>query len=57
LLLAWLPIVGDALTVIAGALRVNIYAFVALVAVGKAVRYVAVLWGSEILPRLLAIQL
>lgn len=55
LLLAWLPIVGDALTVIAGALRVNIYAFVALVAIGKAARYVAVLWGSAILANLLAI--
>lgn len=49
LLLAWLPIVGDALTVIAGALKVNIYVFVILVAVGKAARYVAVLWGSEAL--------
>jgi membrane protein YqaA with SNARE-associated domain len=55
LLLAWLPIVGDALTVVAGALRVNIYAFIALVAVGKAARYVVVLGGSEILANLLAL--
>jgi membrane protein YqaA with SNARE-associated domain len=54
LLLAWLPIVGDALTVIAGALKVNIYAFVALVAIGKATRYVALLWGSEALRSVIA---
>jgi membrane protein YqaA with SNARE-associated domain len=49
LLLAWFPIVGDALTVIAGTLRVRILPFVALVATGKAARYVAVLWGYEAL--------
>jgi membrane protein YqaA with SNARE-associated domain len=54
LLLAWLPIVGDALTVIAGALKVNIYAFVALVAMGKATRYLALLWGSEALRSVIA---
>jgi membrane protein YqaA with SNARE-associated domain len=54
LLLAWLPIVGDALTVIAGALKVNIYAFIALVAIGKATRYVALLWGSEALRSVIA---
>lgn len=54
LLLAWLPIVGDALTVVAGALRVNIYVFVTLVAVGKAARYIAVLWGSEALRNVVA---
>lgn len=54
LLLAWLPIVGDALTVVAGALKVNIYAFVALVAVGKAARYIALLWGSEALRSVVA---
>jgi membrane protein YqaA with SNARE-associated domain len=54
LLLAWLPIIGDALTVIAGTLKVNIYAFIALVAVGKAARYVAVLWGSEALRNVVA---
>jgi len=47
LVFAWVPIVGDALTVIAGALHVNPYAFTALVGVGKALRYGAVLWGSE----------
>jgi membrane protein YqaA with SNARE-associated domain len=49
LLLAWFPVVGDALTVIAGALRVKILPFVALVAAGKALRYVAVIWGADAL--------
>ncbi|OFX02386.1 MAG: hypothetical protein A3D94_22205 [Alphaproteobacteria bacterium RIFCSPHIGHO2_12_FULL_66_14] len=39
LLFAWLPIVGDPLTVVAGALRVNLPLFVALVAAGKLGRY------------------
>jgi membrane protein YqaA with SNARE-associated domain len=44
LLLAWFPIVGDALTVIAGTLRVRILPFVALVvATGKAIRYLAII--------------
>ncbi len=48
LLFAWLPVVGDPLTVIAGALRVPLLPFTALVAAGKVARYVfvlgAVLW-------------
>jgi membrane protein YqaA with SNARE-associated domain len=40
LLLAWAPVVGDALTVVAGALRVPLWLFVALVAAGKTARYV-----------------
>ena len=42
LLFAWLPIVGDPLTVVAGALRVPFVRFLALVAIGKAARYAAV---------------
>ena len=42
LLFAWLPVVGDPLTLVAGILRVNFWLFLALVAVGKAVRYFAV---------------
>ena len=40
LLLAWLPFAGDALTVIAGAMRVRILPFLILVATGKGLRYV-----------------
>ena len=39
LLFAWLPIVGDPLTVVAGALRANLVLFVVLVTVGKLGRY------------------
>lgn len=40
LLFAWVPVVGEPLTVIAGAMRVRIVPFVILVAIGKTLRYV-----------------
>lgn len=43
LLFAWLPFVGDPLTIVAGFLRTNFWLFVALVTIGKAARYCAVL--------------
>jgi membrane protein YqaA with SNARE-associated domain len=43
LLFAWLPVIGDALTVAAGAARVPLGPFVVLVAVGKAARYAAII--------------
>lgn len=39
LLLSWLPIVGDALTVAAGVLREKLWVFVVLVGIGKTARY------------------
>jgi membrane protein YqaA with SNARE-associated domain len=39
LLFAWVPLVGDPLTVVAGALRANLVLFVVLVTVGKLGRY------------------
>ncbi len=39
LFFAWLPFVGDPLTVAAGALRVNIYVFTFWVVLGKMFRY------------------
>jgi membrane protein YqaA with SNARE-associated domain len=45
LLFAWLPVVGDPLTVVAGALRVRLLPFVLLVASGKAARYAAIAAG------------
>jgi membrane protein YqaA with SNARE-associated domain len=45
LLFAWLPVVGDALTLVAGALRVRLLPFVVLVAIGKAARYAMILAG------------
>lgn len=49
LLMAWLPIGGDALTVIAGLLRVRFDVFVILVGLGKGARYAAVIAGVEAL--------
>jgi membrane protein YqaA with SNARE-associated domain len=43
LLLAWTPIIGDPLTLLAGVLRVNLWAFLALVAISKTARYAVVL--------------
>jgi membrane protein YqaA with SNARE-associated domain len=39
LLLAWLPVGGDALTFIAGMMRVNFFLFFTLTAIGKGLRY------------------
>ncbi len=43
LLLSWMPIVGDPLTVVAGVLREPLASFVILVAIAKIGRYLAVL--------------
>lgn len=40
LLLSWAPIMGDALTVVAGVLREPLWSFVALVTIAKTLRYV-----------------
>ncbi len=42
LLFAWLPVVGDPLTFVAGILRVRFALFLVLVALGKTARYIAV---------------
>lgn len=39
LLMAWAPIGGDALTFIAGIMRVNFFLFLMLTAIGKGLRY------------------
>lgn len=44
LLLSWLPIIGDPLTLAAGLLRTPLAVFVAYVTIGKAARYAALLW-------------
>lgn len=44
LLMAWAPIGGDALTFVAGLMRVRFSLFLLLVAIGKAARYAIVLW-------------
>ena len=42
LLLSWMPVIGDPLTIVAGVLREPFPTFLALVAVAKTSRYVAV---------------
>ena len=44
LLFAWLPIVGDPLTFVAGLFRVRFLDFIILVAIGKVSRYLVVLY-------------
>jgi len=44
LLLAWLPVGGDALTLIGGIMRVPMRLFLPLVAIGKGLRYIAVVY-------------
>lgn len=43
LLFAWLPVVGDPLTFIAGVMRISFWKFFALVALGKSLRYAIVI--------------
>ena len=42
LLFAWVPIIGDPLTLAAGAVRINLYMFLLLVTTGKLLRYVVI---------------
>ncbi len=42
LLFAWVPVIGDPLTVAAGVLKTNIYVFLSLVTAGKLFRYIIV---------------
>jgi membrane protein YqaA with SNARE-associated domain len=44
LLLAWLPVGGDALTLIAGIMKVRLWLFLLLVGSGKALRYISVVY-------------
>lgn len=45
LLFAWLPVIGDPLTVVAGVLRTRFIPFLLLVAAGKTARYIAIAAG------------
>ena len=44
LLLAWAPVGGDALTLIAGVMKVRLWVFLLLVGSGKGMRYVSVVY-------------
>ncbi|MFD2436570.1 hypothetical protein [Modicisalibacter luteus] len=45
--MAWLPVGGDALTFIAGLLRVSFPIFFVLTAIGKGARYLVVLLAMQ----------
>jgi len=45
LLFAWVPVIGDPLTVAAGILKVNFALFLFLVGMGKLIRYLVVCWA------------
>ena len=47
LLLAWMPVAGDVLTVAAGAMRVHIAPFLVLVALGKGMRYAVLAFAVD----------
>lgn len=44
LLLSWVPVIGDPLTLVAGILRVPLGVFLVLVTIGKAARYIVIAW-------------
>ncbi len=44
LLISWMPVFGDALTVVAGVLREKFWVFFTLVFIGKSARYVVLAW-------------
>ena len=45
LLFAWLPVIGDPITLVAGILKVRFLPFIVLVTIGKAARYALVMAG------------
>ncbi|WCN15527.1 DedA family protein [Marinomonas mediterranea] len=49
LLFSWLPIIGDALCILAGVSRVRLFIFFVLVLFGKSARYAILLLGVEYL--------
>lgn len=49
LLLAWVPVLGDPLTLAAGLMRVPFLPFALLVGTGKVLRYAVLLWGLRAL--------
>ena len=50
LLFAWLPLVGDALTVVAGVMRIRFVVFLVLTAIGKTARYVVLVMLLDAIP-------
>ena len=49
MLFAWVPIIGDPLTVVAGLFKMKIWLFAILVAIGKFSRYMILAYGFSLL--------
>ena len=49
LFFAWVPVIGDPLTVVAGVLRISLPAFFILVSSGKLIRYIVI--GYIVMPK------
>ena len=47
LLFAWLPIVGDPLTFVAGVMRTRFLSFLVLVSIGKVARYIIIMLATD----------
>lgn len=47
LLLSWVPIIGDAMVALAGAMRIPFASFSFWVAIGKVARYAVVAWAAS----------
>ena len=47
MLFAWLPVGGDALTFIAGVMRVRWWVLLLLCGIGKGARYAVVIWLTD----------
>ena len=47
LLLSWVPVIGDPLTLVAGALHFNFRKFLLIVSIAKIGRYLLLIWGFQ----------
>jgi len=45
LFFAWVPVIGDPLTVVAGMLKINLFLFFSLVTSGKLIRYIIITYA------------
>lgn len=48
-LLAWVPLLGSAITVALGYLRANLWLTLLFMTIGKAARYALIIWGTHLL--------
>ncbi len=47
LLLSWVPVIGDPLTLVAGVMQVRLWRFLLFVSVGKVLRYALIVFGWQ----------